>query len=95
MQSLIRTKVLDISVFINKFLIIKHTLTTAQLGCAFFSKGERKMFREYEELMLKAEYAELQAAMYSEADDAKLVTFYMNAAVGFKMRALALGVGEA
>lgn len=48
--------------------------------------------REYEQLMQLHDNCELIAINYANAGDTKLCVFYMNAAVGFKMKAERLSV---
>lgn len=47
---------------------------------------------EYEYLMLKAHLASLTAAQYLLRKDYKMVTFYLNASEGFRLRAINLEI---
>ena len=60
------------------------------------SKGAGKMINEeskYEELMNKSDECCLKAIDYAKKGDWNMATFYKNASIGFKEKALKLNVG--
>ena len=58
----------------------------------FFVRGNRmaEVKQSYEQLVEKHDNCEMLAKMYLDAGDVNLTVFYMNAALGFRLKAQSL-----